>query len=154
MKTHTCAIVAAILALGVAAPAASAQDGAPGKGRQHQGPRDGARPDMTAPLLKGITLSAEQQKKVDAINADMHKQIQALSPEERRTQMREIMQTRSGKVREVLTADQQKVFDQNVKAMQGRFQGKGGPGGKGPPGKAPPGKGKGGKKPKDSGGDE
>jgi len=136
MKALKYAIVTAILTLGIAAPAVSAQDNAtaPGKGRQHQGPqgpRAGHGSDMATPLLKGITLTDDQQKKVEAINADFQKQVQALTPEERRTKGREIMQTRTDKVRAVLTADQQKVFDQNVKDMQSRFQGKGGPGGRG-----------------------
>jgi len=131
MKAHKYIIVSAILALGIAAPAVIAQDSgsAPGKGRQHQGPPGGPRGDMSAPLLKGITLTDDQQKKVDAINADIQKQFQDAAGD--RTKMRGIMETRVTKIREVLTEDQQKTFDQNVKDLRSRFQGKGGPGGPG-----------------------
>jgi len=141
MKALKHIIVITTLALGVAAPAAIAQDSAPGKGRQHQGPQGPQGPrggfDMTTPLLKGITLTDDQQKKVDAIKADMQKQRESfasLAPEERMSKGRELMQSTQGKIRAVLTADQQKTFDQNVKEMQSRFQGKGAPGSKGPPG--------------------
>ena len=133
MKALRHIIIPAILALGIAVTAASAQP-APGKGRpgQQQGPRGGHGPEMASPLLKGITLTAEQQAKVDAIHADIQKQIQALTPEERRSpKAREIMESRTSKVRAVLTEEQQKIFDKNLKEMQSRFQGKGTPGGKG-----------------------
>jgi len=134
MKTLTYIIVTAILALGIAAPAANAQKGPPGgKGKQQQGER-GGRGDMAAPLLRGITLTAEQQKKFDAISADFRKEMQKaqdLAPEERHAKMREIMQSRESKIREILTAEQQKVFDQNVKELRSRLEGKG----KGGPGK-------------------
>ena len=141
MKALKYIIVTATLALGLAASAASTQDSAPGKGRQHQGPQ-GSRGsfDMITPLLRGITLTDEQQKKVDAIKADIQKQresLASLAPEERMTKGRELMQSTQGKVRAVLTEEQQKTFDQNVKDMQSRLQGKGGPGG--PGGKGGPG---------------
>jgi len=138
MKALKYITVSAILALGIAAPAASAQDdAAPGKGKQQQSQRSGRGFDMTAPLLKGITLTDDQQTKVDAIKADAQKQRAALAPEDIRTKGRELMQDTQAKLRAVLTADQQKVFDQNLKDLQSRFQGKGGPGG--PGGKGGPG---------------
>jgi len=145
MKTHKYIIVSAILALGIAAPAVIAQDSGSdsGKARQHQGPQGGPRGDMSAPLLKGITLTDDQHKKVDAINADIQKQIQDAAGD--RTKMRGIMEARVTKIREVLTEDQQKTFDQNVKDMRSRYQGKGGPGA---PGGKKGGKGKGGGAPK------
>ena len=133
MKTFRYAIVSAILALGIAAPVFSAEDAAdPGKDKQQQRQRPGGGNrgggfDMTAPLLKGITLTAEQQKKVDAIKADTQKQMQGLAREDMRTKGRELMQAEQTQVRAVLTADQQKVFDENLKNMPQR----GGPGGKG-----------------------
>jgi len=134
MKALTYIIITTILALGIAAPAASAQKGPPGgKGKQQQG-QHGERGDMTAPWLRGITLTPEQQKKVDAGLADFRKQMQdaqKLAPEERWAKVREIMQSRQNKIREILNDEQKKIFDQNVKEMQSRFEGKG----KGGPGK-------------------
>ena len=134
MKALKYTIVSAILALGIAAPVARAQDDAHAKGKQQQGQHGSRGFDMTAPLLKGITLTDDQQAKVDTIKADAQKQRAALAPEDMRTKGRELMQDTQTKLRAVLTADQQKVFDQNLKDMQARFQGKGGPGGKGAPG--------------------
>ena len=125
-------IISTVLALGFALPAINAQDAAP-KARQNQrGENRGGR-DMTGPLLKDITLTAEQQAKVNEINADAEKQRQALAQEERRGKGMEIMQNRNAKIREVLTPEQQKTFDANLKEMQARMgeRNKGGKGDKG-----------------------
>lgn len=124
MKSLKYIIVSLVLAIGFAAPSVNAQDAGssarPGRG------------DMYAPLLKGITLTAEQQTKVDAIKADAQKQAQGLSQEERRTKGREIMTASSDKIRATLTADQQKIFDANRKEIDSRRgSGKGGDKGKG-----------------------
>ncbi|MDF9832390.1 protein CpxP [Ereboglobus sp. PH5-5] len=114
MKSFKYVIVSLVLALGFAAPAMFAQDAGP-KGKQ------GQRGDMNAALLKDITLTADQKTKVDAIRAEARKQTQALPKEERRSAKgRKIMQDANGKIREVLTPEQQKTFDANQKAMQER----------------------------------
>ena len=149
MKSFKLAIITAILALGIAAPVASAQDDAPAKkGRQGQSQRGGGA-DFTAELLKGITLTKEQQQKVDKIKADVRTKISALSQEDRRAKTPEIMAEARKNLRDVLTAEQKKTFDENVKA-----RGKGGEGkGKGGEGKGK-GKGEGKGKKKGGGGDE
>lgn len=117
MKSLKYIVATLVLALGFAAPAMNAQDAAP-KSRQN-------RPDMTAIWLKGITLTADQQAKVDAIKADTQKQIQGLAQEDRRAKGREIAQSSQKKIRAVLTEDQQAKFDENVKAAQQRNPGAG-----------------------------
>ena len=135
MKSLKYAIVSAILALGIAAPMVSAQED--GAAKAKHGSSKGAG-DFTAVLLRGITLSADQQKKVDAIKADFQKGDK--SAESRKDAVT--------KVRAVLTDEQKATFDANTK-------GKGGKGGdsKGAPGKGD--KSSKSKKPKASeGGDE
>jgi len=123
MKAFKYAIVSAILALGIAAPVVSAQD-APAKANQKQGGgqrgggQRGGNFDVTTVLLKGITLTAEQQTKVDAIKADTQKQVTDAAGD--RTKMSGIRQAEQTKLREALTADQQKTFDENLKNMPQR----------------------------------
>ena len=130
MKSLKHIIVSLVFAIGLAVPAANAQDDAPPpppKPKHHPGAPGGPRGgDMTAPLLKDITLTPEQQTKVNEIKAGAQKQMQALSPEERRAKGREIMQQSSDKIRALLTAEQQATFDANKKAMQHRAAEKGG----------------------------
>lgn len=126
MKSLKYVIVSLVLALGFAAPAVNAQDAAPKSGKQGR-----ERPDVAAAWLKDITLTADQQTKVDAIKSAGQKQLQGLPQEERRAKAREVMQDSQKKIREVLTADQQAKFDANVKAAQQRGGGKGDKGGKG-----------------------
>jgi Spy/CpxP family protein refolding chaperone len=79
-------------------------------------------------LLKGITLSADQQVKLDALMAKHHTERQAAAPNgsrpdsASREKMREGMQKNYAEIREILTADQQKVFDANVEEMKQRRQ--------------------------------
>jgi Spy/CpxP family protein refolding chaperone len=112
------------IALCAGASVASAQDGPPagappmgqqgGQGRSNRG--------MQA-LFEGITLTADQQTKVDEINAKYRTQMQALMPngmqggppdEGTRKKMDEIREHQSHDIRELLTEDQRKVFDTNV----------------------------------------
>lgn len=67
------------------------------------------------------SLSAEQKTKITAIYAKASEKMQALPQEERREKGMEIMQASQKEVRAVLTAEQQKKFDE---MPQGR-----GPGG-------------------------
>ena len=110
MKALKYAIVTAILALGLAAPVVIAQDSdsaAPAAKAKHGGSHD-----MTAAWLKGITLTADQQTKVDAIKADVAaKKVTAKDAK--------------AKVREVLTDDQKTTFDANsAKSAKGGSSGK------------------------------
>ena len=79
-----------------------------------------------AMLLKGITLSADQQTKLDALMAKHHTEREAMSPSDARpdsasrAKMRADMDKHYAEVRDILTADQQKVFDANVAEMKQR----------------------------------
>lgn len=80
-----------------------------------------------AALLRDITLTTDQQAKVDEINkkymeknAGLREKIQAGDEDARKemTANREAMQK---EVRELLTDDQKKVFDQHVEEMRSRM---------------------------------
>ena len=78
-------------------------------------------------LLTGITLTPEQQTKVDSITARYAAQMPAFTPGQMpdsatRAKMRDVNQKQDGEIRALLTADQQKVWDANVEAMRSRMQ--------------------------------
>jgi len=118
------------IALCAGASVASAQGGppagAPPMGQQG-GPGRGGR-GMQA-LFEGITLTADQQAKVDAINTKARASMQELMPngmqggppdDATRKKMDELREHQNADIRAVLTADQQKVFDDNVAAAKKR----------------------------------
>jgi len=72
------------------------------------------------------SLTAEQKKKITAIYAKVQEKMQAIPQEERREKMGQIMQDTRKEVRAVLTAEQQKKFDD----MPQGGRGSGGGGGK------------------------
>lgn len=84
-------------------------------------------------LFRGITLTDAQKTRVDAIDAKYRPQFDSLRTQARaerdsagpstqtRARMRQLMQARQQEVRGVLTADQQKTFDANVKEMRERM---------------------------------
>jgi Spy/CpxP family protein refolding chaperone len=102
------------------APVASAQGGGGGgRGRGMQA------------LMQNITLTAEQQVKVDSITTKYRTERQALMPaggggmagmdSTARAKMLELNNKQYDEIRAVLTEDQQKVFDENRKNLpQGR----------------------------------
>jgi len=102
----------------------------PGGGRGGRGGRGGPREDM---MLRGITLTADQQSRVDAIRQKYRSQREGLDPRNNpddRQKMMDLMRQQSDEIRAVLTPDQQKVYDQNVAEMRQRMQERrGGPGG-------------------------
>lgn len=108
-------ILALLTVLGAfAAPAAQAQGG--GGGGQGRG---GNRMEM---LMQGITLTDAQKTSVDSIvtatRAQMPPMQQGTPPDSAtRAKRMEVMQKQMAAVRTVLTPDQQKVFDENVKNM-------------------------------------
>lgn len=86
-------------------------------------PGRGNRPNMSAMLLKDITLSTAQQAKVDSINAKYRDQMMALRNEggDRETMMskrRDLMEKQRDEIKAVLTDDQKKTFDKNVEDMR------------------------------------
>ncbi|HEX5005390.1 MAG TPA: hypothetical protein VFV65_08730 [Gemmatimonadales bacterium] len=121
---------AAILTLGlVSAPALCAQGAAGGQ------PRAGG---MQARALQGITLTPGQQAKVDSIVAKTRAAMPQLTPgtppsDADRQQMMKLSTESLAEVRNVLTPDQQAVFDKNVAAMKERMQRMGGGAGGAPP---------------------
>ena len=79
-------------------------------------------------LMRGITLSADQQTRIEAIRAKYRTQMeqarQSGTPD--RSAMREMMQKQQDEVRAVLTPDQQAQFDKNVSDMRTQMQNGGG----------------------------
>jgi Spy/CpxP family protein refolding chaperone len=124
MRKLQLVLVAALL-VGVSA-AATAQDPQP------QGQRQGGGRGMGM-LLQGITLTAEQQAKVDSINAKYMTvrraimQADSLDQDARRAKGRELMGRQRDEIKALLTDEQKKVFDKNVEEMQARMQGGGRP---------------------------
>jgi HlyD family secretion protein len=66
-------------------------------------------------LVKGLALTAEQQKKLDPILADSRRQMMALQgvPDpERQAQARKIRESTRGRIREILTPEQRAKYDE------------------------------------------
>jgi Spy/CpxP family protein refolding chaperone len=118
-------------------PNASVADGRDGRRGGPGGPGGAGRADQA--LLRGITLSTDQQQRVDSIRTryraqmDQMRQQQSGDRDAARTQMRATMEKQQAEIRAVLTPDQQTQFDQNVAEMRTRMQQGGGR-----PGGAPP----------------
>ena len=116
------------------APSASAAGDGRGPGRGGPG---GFRGDQA--LLRDITLSADQQQRVDSIRSRYRTQMEQMRQQSggdrdaMRGQMRPMMEKQQAEIRAVLTPDQQRQFDQNVADMRARME-RGG----GRPGGAPP----------------
>ena len=108
--------VYALLAVLVAftAPAAFAQGGGGGGGQGRGGMQR---------LMNGITLTDAQKAQVDSITQVFRSQMppmqQGTPPDSAtRAKMMEARQKQYTAVRDVLTADQQKVFDKNLEDMR------------------------------------
>lgn len=119
------------------APSASATDaGRDGRGPGRGGP-GGFRGEQA--LLRNITLTADQQQRVDSIRARYRAQMEQMREQSggdrtaMRGQMRTMMEKQQAEIRDVLTPEQQRQFDQNVADMRARME-RGG----GRPGGAPP----------------
>lgn len=118
------------------APSASAadagRDGRDGRGPGRGGP-GGFRGDQA--LLRDITLSADQQQRVDSIRSRYRTQMEQMRQQSggdrdaMRGQMRTMMEKQQAEIRDVLTPDQQRQFDQNVADMRARMERGGRPGG-------------------------
>lgn len=124
----------ALVALGGSAALAqnpTPQGGPPMGGPGGRGGRGGQM--MQQMMFKGITLSADQQKKVDAIVAKYGEQRRAAieqsqgDREAMRGKMRDMIEAEGKELRAVLTPDQAKVFDRNVAEMRERGRNRGGP---------------------------
>ena len=110
----------------VVQPQTSAADGGGARGDGMGGRRGGMRGDgrqRDAMLFNGITLTADQQARVDSIRTRHRAEAQNLDPRNNpddRQKMMQSMQAQITEIRAVLTADQQTVFDKNVQQMRDR----------------------------------
>ncbi|HEX5830856.1 MAG TPA: Spy/CpxP family protein refolding chaperone [Gemmatimonadaceae bacterium] len=134
----TRSIAIAGLALALAAGSIQAQQPQPQGGERGQrqeemrGMRRGAMQPGRA-LFRGITLTDAQQAQVKTIQEKYRPQFQTLREEMRsgrdsagpipatRAGMQQLMQAQQQELRGVLTADQQRTFDANVKEMRERM---------------------------------
>ena len=124
-------VALAVMCMGGTASVAAAQGGMGGMGR---GPRmsmlDRALTQPTA-----ITLTADQQKKVDSLKSAMSDEMSKAredAGDDRQAmfgKMQEINKKYEDAVRALLTPDQQKTFDENLAAMPRRGGRRGGGGG-------------------------
>lgn len=123
MRMLQLALVATML-IGSSA-AATAQEPEP-QGRRQAGGRG------IGMLMQGITLTAEQQARVDSVNARYSSERRAIMQDEsldqdaRRAKSRALMGKQREEIKVLLTDDQKKVFDRNVEEMQARMQQGGG----------------------------
>ena len=119
-------LVFAALVLAATATAASAQDAAP------QG-RGAGRGNPTAMVFQGITLTAEQQVKVDSLTQKYMADMTALradttvAQDARRAKGAEMRTKLYDAIKPILTAEQKTVFEKNLADMQARMQGGGRP---------------------------
>ncbi len=116
---------------GQSAPSrADSQRGDPG-GPGGRGRGGAGRAD--AMLLRGVTLSTDQQQRVDSIRTRYRTQMDQARQQNgsgdrsaARGQMRTMMERQQAEIRAILRPDQQRVFDQNVTDMRSRRQQGGG----------------------------
>ncbi len=112
----------AAAAIVLTATTAMAQGGPPQGGPPQGG--QGGRGNQMARLMEGITLTADQQTKVDSINAaaraeqtKMREEMQASGGQpgpEMMEKMRAISTKRNDAIKAVLTADQKAIFEKNL----------------------------------------
>jgi Spy/CpxP family protein refolding chaperone len=120
MRIRLTVIVSALALLGSSAALAQNPGGGPA------GPGGFAARRMQR-LLQGITLTPEQQAKVDSITARYGAQMPPFTPgvyadSATRAKMRDLNEHQDAEIRTVLTPDQQKVWDDNVAQMRARMQ--------------------------------
>jgi Spy/CpxP family protein refolding chaperone len=112
--------------LALAAPAAHAQN--PAAPPAAEGPGRAALDRRRALLFKDITLTADQQAKIDSIHARYRAERPAFTPgtppdSATRSTMRERMRAQMDDIRSVLAPDQQELWDRNMAALRERRPG-------------------------------
>ncbi|MSU22536.1 MAG: hypothetical protein EXS32_01815 [Opitutus sp.] len=110
MKLTLKTLIAAV-ALGVAALPAISSAQAEGKKGEGKGQRMTPEQQVTRLEEAVGSLSAEQKTKITAIYTKVSEQMQGLAQEDRQTKGAELRAAANKEVRAVLTADQQKKFD-------------------------------------------
>ena len=120
--------LAATLMIG-AATAALAQAPGGGGGMGQGGGANRAAMRMQA-LLQGITLTPAQQTTIDSINTAFQSRMPAFTPGQRpdsaqRAQRMQLTQERDTAIRNVLTPDEQKIWDNNMQQMRANMQNRG-----------------------------
>lgn len=84
--------------------------------------QDGRRGNKNAkgnPMMQGITLTAEQQQKVDKIREDAKKDLAKIK-EDGKKDRQKVMSKVDSEISKVLTAEQRVQFEANQKAMEAR----------------------------------
>jgi len=100
--------------------------------------------DQLKNLTEKLGLTDDQQAKVKPILEDAHSQMatlmqdESMSREDKMAKGRSLRETTNGKIRDVLTDDQKKKFDEMQKEMQDRMRQRQQGGGDAPPKDAPP----------------
>ena len=119
--------VAAALMLAAVSPNLMAQDQPPG------GQRRGGGGNQMTMLMQGITLTAEQQVKVDSIAKKYADERTKLMQDESMDRQARMMKTRElttkqiDEIKPILTDEQKKVLEKNQADMAARMQGGGRP---------------------------
>jgi len=118
MRSRLALLTSGLMLIGSAAALAQNPGGPPGPG--------GFAGRRLQRLLQGITLTPEQQTKVDSISARYRPQMPAFTPgmfpdSATRAKMREVNDRQDAEIRAVLTPDQQTVWDDNVAQMRARM---------------------------------
>lgn len=119
-------VATAALALAVATACASKPQQTPEstEGAVVMGPGEGRQGRMQAMMFEGITLSSSQQASIDSIRAAFRSRMGPPQEGADRSQMRQAMQEQRAAIRNVLTPDQQRIFDANMEKMR-RQRGRG-----------------------------
>jgi Spy/CpxP family protein refolding chaperone len=123
MKKLQLLAIAALLA-GTTSVAAAQEPQPQGRGQ--------GRPNQMAMLMQGITLTADQQTKVDSIGKKYDAERAAIRADQnldqdaRRAKSRELTTKQLDEVKVLLTDDQKKVLEKNQADMQARMQQGGG----------------------------
>lgn len=119
------------LALSAGASVAGAQGSPPAGGPDHSQHQGSMRAHgMHAKMFEGITLTAEQKTKIDALHAQHKAHRAQMSPGGKqgsapagnaaRAKRKEAMEKQHAAIRAVLTAEQRIVFDRNLLEMKQR----------------------------------
>jgi periplasmic protein CpxP/Spy len=130
MKQIKKIVLAAACLLAFSAFAQQSNPPAQGGGDQPQGQRRGMFnvDDQLKRMTERLTLTADQQAKIKPILEDRSQQMQALmkddtlSQDELRSKARGILEATTSKIRDVLTDDQKKKYDEMQREMRDRMR--------------------------------